>query len=482
MAKATKKAKSAQPATPAGIPAVVTAVNGREAELIPLVSIFPELRARLDKWIGPESPYQVAAKALADHESLRSKLEARVEFEAKKLSRLLGITAGAELAGAMAVEWYDDDLRGLIENFCDVKQLTKLREQGARNEDLHGLMEDLEDRLNNSEQNPSDPLDGCASFGGLVFDPSYGFVERDRYLSWQARGRPYIQDFAFLDYDCWDNSAQACDAIRRVMQIPTPEEVAHRKAQGKRAAKSSASELKAVDRGFQKLKGAVTKSAAAKPSKIRNVDKGKELAQLAKSEKPAAKSAPKAPASKAIKALNVSVLGPCRFKINYRQGDSGRSMEVESGTAGDAAAEAASRLGITPGTFAIAYKNCTAASTGGGGATLATPPAPDTAPEAESKIRVRAVADGHYIVAKDGRWFVERVNDFEIKDSYSVGHTSAVELEDAIRTACRILTLDPRGLRVIDNDGQILEGTAADLLKAEAAADAPSEEELEAHE
>lgn len=71
-----------------------------------------------------------------------------------------------------------------------------------------------------------------------------------------------------------------------------------------------------------------------------------------------------------------------------------------------------------------------------------------------------------YLFAEDGGWHAGEM-DFDGIDRRPVGPCDTMEVEDAIRAACVLLDIDPRDLAVLDDEGNPLDGTAADLLKAE---------------
>lgn len=83
--------------------------------------------------------------------------------------------------------------------------------------------------------------------------------------------------------------------------------------------------------------------------------------------------------------------------------------------------------------------------------------------------------DGYYLCVAPGRdhkpcWWAMLSGNNKIQDRFCIHPTDSAEVEDAIRSACKVLGLDPKDIRVFDNDGQLLNGTAADLLNTEGAA------------
>lgn len=223
--------------------------------------------------------------------------------------------------------------------------------------------------------------------------------------------------------------------FRRVLKIPHP---AEKKPVDKKAAKAAVA--------------APTSGKRPKPPADRKAAKKGELDKLAKAEAKPAK-------GKTIKSLTVSVLGPERFKINYRQGDSGRSIELTAADAADAASVAAGRLGVELAKITIAYRDCSPSSTGVDPAPAEVPQANPAPAEAEVD---PVLSDGWHLIARHDKWKLEEWRGLKRVELLPCGDVDSKPVRTAIEHAARYYGVEAGSLTV-HHDGRTC--PAADLAE-----------------
>lgn len=430
-------------------------------------AVFPALQNTLDRFIGPDSDYTQSVKRLEKAKADLAIAERIAEFEARKLEAILRAVDAPEIREATAAKWWDEPLRRLL--------LGSLPESVVLQWRIHGVsVSEIEDsvwRLNDEAGQDTTNALGHPVSEALVLDPAYdSLFELVSYAEWVKSGSR------------WDTKPKPIseDLFRqchRVLGVPTPEQVKARVAAEKKAARSSP-----VKPGRSDERPSPTKPAPSKPTRSKSktvvAAKAREVAELAKS--PAAKrSAQRPPGNAATTKAVISPRGSDgQYRVSRRSGGHTRTLYLGGTSARDVRRFLVETLGV-PDSVIVDQSGETSPAT----PNVATPSTPTASTETAPPIPLikppfkAPISDGTVLVARDGRWRADSYEVGVLDDTYEVC-PAADEVEHAIRVTCRILSLDPKDLRVVDPEsGELLAGTAADLLKAEAAAASGGDQE-----
>jgi hypothetical protein len=314
---------------PAQANEVLSAATAPIIPLVPPTEIYPALDARLKAWIGPDAPYTVAAKRVAELRSELRLAEGVCEFEARKLASVLGAVASPEVERAMAAKWYDQDLRQLLLNYVDQAELRKLITGGATDLGIRNLLLDVADRLGDKDGSGDDPFAEVMVYGGLVLKPpvdQWDAIELYHAEKWKAGQRSYKDSIVGEDADDDDDLLAQ---IRRVLEIPTPEEAAVAKKAAKAAEKSKPA---------PKPKPAAAKPVPSSPAAIkRAAAKTAEVENLAKKSKPA---------GGAVTNVKLLAQGNGQFTFSFRKAGHTRYEKVTASSLENAINLAATKIGV----------------------------------------------------------------------------------------------------------------------------------------
>lgn len=229
----------------------------------------------------------------------------------------------------------------------------------------------------------------------------------------------------------------AAAELRRVLRIPLPAE--------KPATSKPAPAAKPA--------AAKPKPAAKKPKGRGGADKTAEVAASAKASKP------KPSRGTGITKAILRPGKPEGYVLSYRKDGHTRTKNtVIPGIKENWLAGVCKELGIDPKTV-IDLTGTPAVEA-------------DPKPAAPAK-QSPGLADGWYIYSNGNDWrFKHVIGEMDADKGRVMSAEKAIE--DAIRSAEKTLGVEPKLFRIIDEDGNLLEGTGADLLAAEAATNAAS--------
>lgn len=430
MAKKAKQSKRAPSPAPVPTPSVPD-----------LMHIERKIDERFESLTGHNS---ALSRAVTERDVAKKRFEAcqlAVDTELRKLQAVYAALNSTDLQAALAIKPYDPLLQHLAEDYHTKEAIATLRKGATDAQIDYALRKALQ-------------------YYGAIEHRGFKFGRRADDFAVAISG----SRLADASDDIVASGAALIADIRRVHNIPDPTKA---KADKSRAAGSRASPEQAWDA----IKSVAT--PATQP-KRRKADKTAEVRE-------AAKTTSKPASANGITKATLTYIGDGQYKLTYRKDGHTRSkLSTRSTTItkGEALASLAKSVGVEPS--AVTDKTnqpddwSLASTKPEVYAAPSFPPTTQQPPSAKARPspRMRSVSDGRYLYADAGYWHVDDVRHFALFDHFKVIPIKDDNLEDAVRAACKVLEIDPRDLRVIDDECNVLPGTAADLLSAEAAAEA----------